>query len=127
MINMRVEEIQHIKELCQDQSYYECVASKFGVDTSCKDVKCLPYTLPTNSILEDLEYCFALSNATDEEQGCYHNLLDSKKDVCADANANSCLIKEYNLKDYQPPMVLKEFEEEELNQALFFNTTLENR
>ena len=63
-------------------------------------MKCLPYTLPTTSALQDLEYC----NGTDDEQWrCNYNLLNSKIDDCIDDTANSCLIKEYKPTDFQPP------------------------
>ena len=103
-INIRVEEIRRLPELCQDhQSYYECVASEFAQDVSCKDLKCLPYTLPSSKILQGLEYC----NYTTAEENCNDKVLDSivkKKDVCKGGKANACVVKEYKLKDYLPPI-----------------------
>ena len=99
---MRVEEIHRLPELCQDQSYYECVASEFAQNVSCKGLKCLPYTLPSSKILQGLEYC----NYTTGEQNCNDKVLNSimkKKDVCRGGTTNACVVKEYKLKDYVPP------------------------
>ena len=64
-ISMRVEEIHRIQGLCQDQSYYECLASKFVEDKSCKGLKCLPYTLPTSADSNGLEHC---TNKSEEQK-----------------------------------------------------------
>ena len=102
-INLRVEEIRRVQDLCQDQSYYECVASKFGLDKSYKRVKCLPYTLPTNVNLNGLEYC----NDKNGEHHSNYEILDSirhKKAFCRRGTPNTCLTKEYKLKDFFPPI-----------------------
>ena len=102
-INVRVEEIHRIQDLCQAHSYYECVASQFGQDKSYKSVKCLPYTLPTTVNLNGLEYC----NDKNEEHHSNYEILDSilhKKAFCRRGTANACLMKEYKLKEFMPPI-----------------------
>ena len=35
-VNVLIKERQNLRDRCQDQSYYECLASKFTNDYSCK-------------------------------------------------------------------------------------------
>ena len=56
-INVAAKEFLHLPNLCQQQSFNQCLALKFISNTTCAGTKCSPYTLPTDPRYEDLPIC----------------------------------------------------------------------
>ena len=94
-VNVLINERRNHRHQCQDQSYYECLVSKFRDDKSCKGQRCAPFTLPE---LNNLEYC----DLNTKEGECNDAVLSSIFDdysVCRGDRVSSCVVKDYKVKD----------------------------
>ena len=98
-IYLKVKEIRHLKDLCQEQSYYQCLASKLQKGQS-GDL-CAPLTLPTVSQFEDHKGCesYGCKDCKSEMETLESLYLD--EDVCRGDKDNSCVIKEYTVEDFR--------------------------
>ena len=96
-IYLKVKEFRHLKDLCQEQSYYQCLASKLQKGQS-GDL-CAPLTLPTVSQFEDHKGCesYGCKDCESEMETLESLYLD--EDVCRGDKDNSCVIKEYTVED----------------------------
>ena len=98
-ISLDVSELHFHHDLCQEQSYYQCLGIKVSQDDSCKGKMCSIISLPTAAKFKDME----LNECTEKAmKKCNRNILHSliHKDVCA---TKACLVREYKAIDYAPP------------------------
>ena len=99
-LNLRVDEFNQLQDLCQKQSYYQCLASKFVEDLACSCMICSPIDLPTSKKFNDIDSC----NITDDE--CYNCLknqlgqLYKSPTLCRGDFMRACIVKEYHATDF---------------------------
>ena len=98
-INVKTKEFHHLENLCQPQSFYQCLASKFSRTTTCSSDICSPFTLPTDTRFEDVRIC------NETEFSCrfevYWSLLFDNT-TCKGDTAKACVVKEYTPEDSGP-------------------------
>ena len=99
-LNLRVDEFNQLQDLCQKQSYYQCLASKFVEDLACSCIICSPIDLPTSKKFNDIDSC----NITDDEcYNCLKNQLDQlykSPTLCRGDFMRACIVKEYHATDF---------------------------
>ena len=91
-INVETKEFHHIPNLCQPQSFYQCLASKFTRTTTCSGSICYPFTLPSDTSFEDFSIC---NESKDSCQGGVYWSLLFDNTTCKGDTAKSCVVKEY--------------------------------
>ena len=92
-----MKECKHLLSLCDNQSYYQCLARKLVDESTCRNPRCSKISLPTDKIFSELERC----NNT-EDADCQYNFvngLQDNPDVCKSHTVKACTVKEYYPQD----------------------------
>ena len=104
-IDLEVQEFHHLPNLCREQSYYQCLATKFSHNKTCNGKKCSPFTLPADSKIKSLISC-----NTTEERLCQREVISSlyqDDNVCPVSDTmKSCVVREFKAKDFAVPVPL---------------------
>ena len=59
-INLQVKEFRHLQDLCQEQSYYQCLASEFFKNKTCNGT-CLPFPRAVSQLKVELQFAIKFS------------------------------------------------------------------
>ena len=91
-----MKECKHLLSLCDNQSYYQCLARKLVDDSTCRNPRCSKISLPTEKNFSELEKCKNTEDA-DCQYEFFSELLVT--DVCKSHTVKACTLKEYYAQD----------------------------